>query len=242
MGKGKLDMKLLILILATRQNPWERIIREGIFETWAAKVYDNIRIIPYYGNNEKCEEKNGDLLLTSPCEDYTKKTLEAFKYLLENYEFDYILRTNVSTYVRVEKFYNWLKNKPRKEYYAGFAIKGQIPSEKWIAAGINMIYSWDIIKKFVDNMDSIDGNLDDQSLGWFLIQNGVDLIDHIERKKLIRWGLKNFENIPKQELERYMFFRCRTVRMKGKRLNKDSNYRDDQLKMKYLDDLFKGKY
>ena len=83
---------------------------KAIKETWAKpiidKKYDNIDFIIYRGDSEKNVYQKLDNLLLINCEDDLsstfKKTYLAFKLANKIYEYDYIFRTNTSTYINVE--------------------------------------------------------------------------------------------------------------------------------------------
>jgi hypothetical protein len=212
-------MKLLVLILATKKQPWERILREGIYKTWASKEYDNVKIVSYYGDVKEKREDGSGLYLPTPCIQYTHKTLLAFKHSLENYDFDFILRTNVSTYVRVKRFYEWLKDKPLEKFYSGFPHN----HKKFGVSGTCMVYSKDLIKMIVDNMNKIKRNPDDVALSKFLNDMNVPRVKNIDRLDLEK------QEVPdKKILEKYMFIRCKTKYNNGKLSEKDMKRNDDE--------------
>ena len=91
---------------------------EAIKETWAKdiieKKYDNIDFYIYKGNAEKhvLDKKNHTLYLN--CEDDIdntfKKTYYALSLMSKNIEYDYIFRTNTSTFVNVDLLNSFIQS------------------------------------------------------------------------------------------------------------------------------------
>lgn len=104
--------KILIVVMSCMDDFFERQI-EKIKTTWAIDVinnkYDNIDFIYYKGNEQLRESfsyNSEKKELTLRCEDDLdntfKKTLYAFDWINVNKDYDYIFRTNTSTYVNIE--------------------------------------------------------------------------------------------------------------------------------------------
>jgi len=236
-------MKLLALILTSKNNPHYEVFNEGVMKTWASKSYKNINILPYFGRSGKTTEiVNNVLYVNAPDNFLTLKTLLAFEYALNNIEFDFLIRPNVSTYVRIKKLYDYLYKKPKNNYYAGPLLN--IDGVKY-PSGTLMMFSKDIIKKIVDGKSIINENqyADDWCIGKYLQDQKIkmsediqhySLIDHWPEEKLIN---KMF-NTPKEEFEKYMTFRCKTE-VPPDPILRSVMKRNDPLKMKYLHKFFK---
>lgn len=109
------------------------------------------------------------------------KTIEAFAASIHNFHFDYIYRTNVSSYVDLVGLNEFIKNKPRNGYYAGVIGDHQGIT---FASGSGYFLSRDVVNKVLENRDLWDHNLiDDVSLGKLLTSElniqvqGVERID-----------------------------------------------------------------
>lgn len=103
--------KLLITVMSCDQEFFSNQ-EELIKQTWAKDIidgkYPNIDIVFYMG----CPVINATYFdndlktIVLKCEDGLdntfKKTIRAFEYIDNNYEYDYIFRTNTSTYVNVQ--------------------------------------------------------------------------------------------------------------------------------------------
>jgi hypothetical protein len=164
--------KILITVMSCSDNFFEQQVNQ-IKETWAIDVinnkYENIDFIYYRGDeninsNVIYNESKKELILR--CEDDLdntfKKTVYAFDWISENKEYDYIFRTNTSTYVNIEllnafiqsldddnitytsELYSLIEaNTPKPMYIYGRG-NGLIISKKMINVirndGINLLY------------------------------------------------------------------------------------------------------
>jgi len=104
------------------------------------------------------------------------KTLAAFRYAYENLEFDYIYRTNVSSYLDLEKLLNYISNKPRNDFYAGHL---GFSNNTEFASGSGYFLSKDLVKRCLKHASEWDHDLvDDVSLGNLLTQKlGLKIVN-----------------------------------------------------------------
>ena len=94
------------------------------------------------------------------------KTLDAFDASLLEFEFDYIFRTNVSSYLDIEGLQKFVSGQPRNNFYAG-AIGNHQGID--FASGCGYFISRDLVSMVLSNRDLWDHNLiDDVSLGKLL--------------------------------------------------------------------------
>jgi hypothetical protein len=95
---------------------------------------------------------NNNTLYTSgkecitPCG--TKKTLLAMKYVQDNYDFDFILRTNLSSFYVLQKLKNTLNMLNKENIFTGYNKDNFI-------SGTQMIFSKDIIDILTNSMNEI---------------------------------------------------------------------------------------
>ena len=82
----------------------------------------------------------------TPCG--TQKTLRSMKYILDNYSFDYVLRTNLSSFYVLSKFKDSLDLLSKTKLFKG-------KSGETFISGTQMIFSNDIIKMLVNDMNII---------------------------------------------------------------------------------------
>lgn len=89
--------------------------KECVKKTWAVNLPTNVKVIYYYGNGRKTELVNDEYLQIA-CEDDIhnsyKKTYLALDFINKKFGnwYDYIFRTNTSTYVHVDNLIWFLSN------------------------------------------------------------------------------------------------------------------------------------
>ncbi len=145
-------MKLLILVMGSLDSVSENLIGNGIKKTWGNREDDNVRIMYYYGNNNKNEIIGNDILLKQSDAyggDMINKTLDAFEESYNNIDFDIMFRTNISQYIRVNYLYNVLsKLKPIDLYGSTYPSTSDI---KTYLSGAGMVLSKDTVGKIIEN-------------------------------------------------------------------------------------------
>ena len=101
--------KILILVMSCQDEFFQNQVNT-IKEMWAKPIlegkYPNIDFIVYEGGYDKHSYDKENHILKVRCEDDLdntyKKTYYAFNLINNNIEYDYIFRTNTSTYVNVD--------------------------------------------------------------------------------------------------------------------------------------------
>jgi hypothetical protein len=136
-----------------------------------------------------------------------EKTIEAFSTSVDNFDFDYIYRTNVSSYIDLSKLNEFVKNKPREGYYAGAVGNHQGIS---FASGCGYFLSRDVVNKVLENRKLWDHNLiDDVSLGKLLTKNLSIGVQEIGRMDL---DTANFNPLEIEKKSQTIFhYRCKAL-------------------------------
>lgn len=162
-------MKILICVLSSDIKPWGDLI-EGIKNTWGSVKYENINIIYYFGNNSNNTDKpllikdNLYLPYEETFDNIGRKTIATFEFALNNYEFDYIIRPNASTYVDLDILYKYLVDKPRTNFVGG--VLGDAPGISRFISGSCYVLSRDVVSMIIDNKEKWDHRyLDDVAMG-----------------------------------------------------------------------------
>lgn len=168
-----MNKQTLILILSCNHPIYQKLAKEGIDKTWNSIHYDHMPTYYYSGESDACYHDNRNIYLTS--QDFyghiTEKTIQAFEYALNNFTFDYIFRTNSSSYINKDRLNTWLQDKPISDFYAG--IIGEYRGIKY-ASGCGYTISRNLVEKIVSHKDRINLNFhDDVILGKFLNQEIV---------------------------------------------------------------------
>jgi len=200
--------KILILVLASNTYPSRRN-EKAIKKTWAKKNIENINII-FYKSGKYNSFKNNELTVVAgkKTTDIGLKTIKAFEWAKKNVEFDYLFRTNTSSYVNIYELQKKIKllNNDKKFIYSG--IKMSLPeneSRKKIdfISGAGILFNKNTIDLILRNKDEFDTNeWDDVALGK-LLQN-----HKVTPTSGTRFDIKG--NITKQKLsENYYHYRCR---------------------------------
>lgn len=167
--------KLLTLILHIERDPWKSIADEGQRKTWIADLgkEDRRRTLFYVGNPDiEKDFISGDTLYVKHRETYEtmgEKAIKAFSFALENFQFDFLFRTNTSSYVDTGNLRNFLETKKPMNYYGGVQMQhGGIP----FASGCGYVVSRDLVEKIVE-MRHLWPNLlmEDVETGKFLHDN-----------------------------------------------------------------------
>jgi len=168
-------MKILISVLSLNREPYiglEKTIRE----TWASESHEDVEVIYYYGDSNEIKLVGDRLFLDSPegLMNVGYKTLKMYEYILENFTFDYIFRTNSSSYVNIEKLKEFIIDKPKEKYYCGGEGNyAGIP----FASGSGYFLSRDMVEFVLDHRNEWDHTLiDDVSLGKLLHNKGIKIM------------------------------------------------------------------
>ena len=147
--------------------------------------FSNVKTI-YYKFDERLTneyELKDDILLIKGKETYIPgildKTVSAFQYIDKHFEFDYMIRSNISTIVDFDLLTDYLQEQPIK--YGG-GLKNSITGDKnhpdleklIYASGTSIVFSRSVLKEFLNKKQHIRKDLiDDVSIG-------VVMRDHLQ--------------------------------------------------------------
>jgi len=164
-------MKILIVILSANLSPWDKLT-DTIENTWGSFKNKNVEIIYYYGDKDKAQygpilEKNKLYLNHDETfENIGRKTIEMFDYIIKHFKFDYILRTNSSSYINQDMLEQFLYTKER-ENYAG-AVIGNHHGINFLS-GAGYVLSRDVVELVLKHKNKWDHSyIDDVALGLLL--------------------------------------------------------------------------
>lgn len=181
--------KILIIVLSHTDN------NNGVYDkfydtqkkTWDSINVEGVTTLYNYGDaNYNHIVDNKINVITS--EDHFPfntgvKTLECFETILNNnLEFDFIFRTNSSSYVDKQKLKDLLIGKPKINYYAGVA---HVYQGIHYVSGSGIVLSKDLVKHLVDNKHKCRHDLiDDPMIGEIL--NGDNIYpEHLDRNDTV---------------------------------------------------------
>ena len=150
-----MEKKILIVVLACEDSSYHKI-EQTIRQTWASQKHPNIQVIYYYGNSTQYKLK-GDKLYV-PCQDVyhniSYKTYLMFKYVIKNFKFDILFRTNMSSYIDFKKLVKKASTLKSSNLYAGPHAHANYKDRygyvnKKIVSGSGVFLSKDVIPKII---------------------------------------------------------------------------------------------
>lgn len=202
--------KVLILVLCSRnylsyisskkqKKIWKKNFENIQIHHFVGKEYQFEREVDYISNKQY---KYLEINTNDNYENIAKKTLLAFEKISSICEFDYVFRTNTSSFIDLKKFRSFILKNIDSLDYSGSVLKAT--EGDLIASGAGFFISKENIKIILDNRKYFDTSLpDDVAIARLLFKF------NIKPKNLIR---KNLKSIPKPEeiLESNHFhYRCR---------------------------------
>lgn len=114
-----------------------------------------------YLNNDTIYVKGTESLIPG----ILKKTIESLKFVINTYEFDYVFRTNASSVLNLNKFYNYIL--ANNNIKCG-GIIGTCVETKFIS-GAGILLNYDICNELVINENQLNYDIiDDVAIGLYL--------------------------------------------------------------------------
>lgn len=177
------DIKLLVLIIASDEYP----VYVELQKIWRSYMHYNRNHIEVYfmkgnPNLATAYEILDDVIWVKSPENIIpgliNKTIVSLEALLPRMrnEFDYVLRTNLSSFYIFPRLLKFLESSQKNRFYCGTDIG--VPG---IGSGCGFLMSPDIAEMLVRNKGNFVNNMsdnDDVVIGRFLQANGVPLIPH----------------------------------------------------------------
>jgi len=174
-------MKLLVLVISADEYPYDKL-ENTITETWAKEIPKECEVFflkqkPFI---DDCYV-DGDTFYAIGKESWQTighKTVQSFEYFYKNTDFDYIFRTNSSSYVDLEKLLDFIDNNNKITYDGVIGHHQGLP----FSSGAGILISKNTIKTVINNKDT-----------W-----RHDVADDVALAKL----LKSFNIIPEGNVKR----------------------------------------
>jgi hypothetical protein len=130
------------------------------------------------GNDQVIEDKN--FLYINGSESFIpgiyQKSIKAIEYINKKYSYDYVIRTNLSTFWHMQNLFKLLDIKPKQRFAAGYAFQGFI-------SGTGIIMSRDV-GNLVTSTPNSNYIGDDLAISQTIQSHGIHLYDITEYK----WG------------------------------------------------------
>jgi len=189
---------IIFLIIASRSNIYDKLIEiywKPFIKYLKEKNY-KIKIFFMFGNDvilNDLELSNEDIIVTNTPENLIPgiliKTVNSFKHIEENYEYKYILRTNLSSFFIVDNLIKLTKNLPNEDVYAG--VIGNY-NNILFGSGAGFWLSRDNILFILNNKENINLRLpDDVAIGDLMRDKKRTILNRYDLDKNINYDNKN---------------------------------------------------
>lgn len=193
LGHAEREPKTLVLIICSEGLP----IYKEFKEVWRSYMHldpDHFECYFIRANPRLCSETliEKDEIWSKTEENLIpgilNKTLMSLELLLPRlHEFDFVLRTNLSSFFVFPNLLSFLRNVPREKLYCGIPHQFYNPPNKWVC-GAGIVLSIDLVRELVANKQSMmdlkgKGELDvdyypdvdDVVIGNFFHQKGIQI-------------------------------------------------------------------
>jgi hypothetical protein len=148
-----------------------------------------------------------------------------FRYILDNYDFDFLFMTTSSSYIRLDELSRVLSEQNPIRFLGGASAY----SGANFAAGSNRVLSRDLVQTLLRNpIDYLPFPIEDISMSKSLLKQGIDLVPlpHLDID-----SLENLERLTDSELMKHYHFRLKSGSLEN---------RNDVEIMKSLHERLKG--
>jgi hypothetical protein len=207
--------KVLILILASSRPDYKKL-EDSIKSTWFNLKNEDVEIIFYSDNDTELKKEQKAFLrgnnLILPCPDghnyHSVKTVLALDWVLQNYDFDYIYRSNLGAFVYPDRIVKFLDDKPKEKFYCGIVGNDTFYFGRNIrfASGSGYFMSKDLVKLVCDKKNEFIYSMDDVAMGEFLNRHNIEINKSARRhnicdgKTFYQIGEQEVDNIPEEEI------------------------------------------
>ena len=191
----KENYKLVILVLSSCNTPFNKFRK--IWERYG-HLFPEIKTHFIYAGKDNSNPLSSDLVFKDIKDSYPmniERTLKGFKYIESKYNYDFLLRTNLSTFWDFERLLNNLNNLPTEKCYQG---NGPLPpwlpfEERYYLSGVDTIVNKRMITGVITRHTELDMNIEeDGAMGKFfhkilnapMIKSNIYFMEHfIDRNK-----------------------------------------------------------
>lgn len=189
------NLKILILVLSSKTYPSSRN-KKAIKKTWSSNLKDNFEIMFYEsGETEKIIDNTLFVETDTSSKNLGYKLLLALDWCTKNTDYDFIFRTNTSSFVNTIELENFITNNLiNKDYvYCGMPlVRDYKDSDKKInfLSGAGIILNKKTTQLILDKRKNWDhSEWEDVSLGKLLSENGVSFTEG--RRQDIQYNFYN---------------------------------------------------
>lgn len=212
--------KAIILVLASRGIPFDSF--RVIWEKYCHN-FPSVKTHFIYGQGEHENKFESDLIFENCPEEYPVpicKTIEAFKFVEANYDYEFLLRTNLSTFWNIPRFLKNLEELPLTNYYAGdgplklkksfyhseeyFSGTDTVVNKKTITDSLNYLKENDDFSYFLENSNPW-AIPEDKAMGMMFDKANPEKSSRSERKSFIEnityGNLNNLKELVRKKIK-----------------------------------------
>jgi hypothetical protein len=244
-----LDPPKIVVLIICHYSEMNMIMLEQLRNTYRKNNTKYYIIASRFSETEpKQIELDNDILFVNQKETYfniLNKTLKAMEYIdnVLKIDYDYMIRTNVSTVINIPQLLNELSTIPRRNISIGgnkmqinwicpsYGINDNRYSGRWFVQGTSIIFSKDVCKDIIKNQHKIEKTIvDDISLFMYLANFNTNVYESVNKYAVSFYecseSLDQLYLIPKN----YAFYR-----------NKSETMRDEDItRMRFLCNILQG--
>lgn len=162
----KENYNIIVLVISSLDATYQ-MLEQSIRDTWAKKTNSNVKVIFCYSDDRKKSEIIEDKLYCNSGADYLmnigNKTISAFEFIEQNYSYNFVYRTNLSSYLDTQILNDLYKYFPKNKYYMG--VLGNHDGISY-CSGSGYLLSRDLVQLVLKNRSQWNHEyIDDVSLG-----------------------------------------------------------------------------
>lgn len=191
----------ITIVVSSEQEPWISIENDGIRKTWLTNKTEDDLVLFYYGNVTELKIDEDRIYLPHP-EGFInmgRKTISVIEYILNTYDFNYIFKTNTSSYIDLQLLNKYASTKPKEKLYNG--IIGNHDGIRFVS-GCGVLMSKDVAKLFVENKQDVNHDIiEDVAMGLFFQKYNITPTQGIRHDVVF----SNEKSIP----SKYFHYRCK---------------------------------
>ena len=169
-------INIVILVLSEDTIPLYIEFKKLQEQTWDSYSIDGVKTYYFFGGGEDNKIVGNEIITKFPknIENALQRTIKSLEILKNNgIEYDFIFRTNSSSYIDKELLYNFVYSIPLNKIYGGHIGRyGDIP----YVSGSGILISKDLCELMIINKDNFDYSLiDDVSIGKLFKENRINI-------------------------------------------------------------------
>jgi hypothetical protein len=171
-------MKILVLVLSLNESPYKELM-QAQQQSWDSVEVEGVRTVYYYGGGKGwVNEKE----FSADSEDKYYLMHDKLLHCLKEIDltgFDFVFRTNSSSYVNKKRLKEFAATLPTEKFYAGWEI--QTNDGFNIVSGAGIFMSRDVAEILINEINPAVEKEEDYYIGQILSRHDIKIIDDKRR-------------------------------------------------------------